>query len=336
MVLLPKELQKYFSSCWYSALELEMNKDYFQNALGFLKEESVAKRAVYPKFKDMWRPWMLPIDKVRVVLLMDQPNKTSDGLALSTLSMNLHPDTIEVMTEIYFSLFQKASKGIGLEDCFCCGDLTQWHKQGVLLLNQCLTTGDDANQHKMFGWQQFTKKTIEILNKKEHPIVFILEKNSEYEKLIDSSKHEILPIRKIQNSKVFVECNSFLKARYPDKPTINWGVWINECNHYVVRILNENWKDIPRLIDQVKQEFRLPTYFKPMFEARFGKEWQVDLTTIPSEKLYDWFLKATYSEKLKSPKKGKELLFEEDNFLYWCQCVGRELCHSSVITISEE
>ena len=54
------------------------------------------------------------------------------------------------------------------------GDLSDWATQGVLLLNSVLTVekGNPAS-HTEKGWETFTDKIIEILNKKTN-IVFLL------------------------------------------------------------------------------------------------------------------------------------------------------------------
>lgn len=55
------------------------------------------------------------------------------------------------------------------------GELTAWAKQGVLLLNAVLTVREgEANSHKNKGWENFTDRVIEELNKKEDPVVFLL------------------------------------------------------------------------------------------------------------------------------------------------------------------
>ena len=55
------------------------------------------------------------------------------------------------------------------------GELTDWAKQGVLLLNAVLTVRDGmANSHKGMGWEIFTDRVISELNKKTTPVVFLL------------------------------------------------------------------------------------------------------------------------------------------------------------------
>ena len=54
-------------------------------------------------------------------------------------------------------------------------DLTNWAKQGVLLLNAILSVVKDKPlSHKDKGWEIFTDNIIRLLNEREKPIVFIL------------------------------------------------------------------------------------------------------------------------------------------------------------------
>jgi uracil DNA glycosylase len=51
------------------------------------------------------------------------------------------------------------------------GDLTNWAKQGVLLLNAVLTVQKGAsNSHKGNGWEQFTDAVINAINTKKEGI----------------------------------------------------------------------------------------------------------------------------------------------------------------------
>src|SRR5699024_11817759 len=69
------------------------------------------------------------------------------------------------------------------------GCLTNWAKQGVLLLNAVLTVrAGEAHSHQRIGWEQFTNEVIQTLNEKNTPIVYILWGRAAQlkEKLIDT------------------------------------------------------------------------------------------------------------------------------------------------------
>ena len=55
------------------------------------------------------------------------------------------------------------------------GLLTPWADRGVLLLNTCLTVqAHQANSHASRGWERFTHRVIEIVNKKRNKgVVFM-------------------------------------------------------------------------------------------------------------------------------------------------------------------
>ena len=55
------------------------------------------------------------------------------------------------------------------------GNLENWAKAGVLLLNSCLTVADgQAAAHAGKGWERFTDAVIDQLNQHKHHLVFIL------------------------------------------------------------------------------------------------------------------------------------------------------------------
>ena len=75
------------------------------------------------------------------------------------------------------------------------GDLTEWAKQGVLLLNAVLTVEKDkAASHRNLGWEPMTDYIIKLLNLKNKPVVFILWGNfaKEKAKLITNPQHYII------------------------------------------------------------------------------------------------------------------------------------------------
>lgn len=55
------------------------------------------------------------------------------------------------------------------------GELTDWAKQGVLMMNTVLTVRQgQPNSHKGKGWEQLTDAVIKKLNERNVPTAFIL------------------------------------------------------------------------------------------------------------------------------------------------------------------
>lgn len=74
-------------------------------------------------------------------------------------------------------------------------DLTDWAKQGVLLLNSVLTVrAHEAASHQGKGWEMFTDEIIRLLSCEREHLVFILWGNYAISKksLIDGTRHMII------------------------------------------------------------------------------------------------------------------------------------------------
>ena len=75
------------------------------------------------------------------------------------------------------------------------GDLTDWAKQGVLLMNTILTVEEHKPlSHQNMGWQNFTNEALRWINEKDGPVVFLLwgSKAIQSKKLLTNPKHLIL------------------------------------------------------------------------------------------------------------------------------------------------
>lgn len=110
--------------------------------------------------------------------------------------------------------------------------MTEWAKQGVLLLNRVLTVRKgEPNSHKSLGWMEFTKAAIIEISKRETPVVFFLwgAEARKLRSLIDN-RHLVLeaphpsPLssyRGFFGCKHFSKCNLFLMEH--GLTTIDWG-----------------------------------------------------------------------------------------------------------------
>ena len=104
------------------------------------------------------------------------------------------------------------------------GDLSNWSRQGVLLLNSVLTVekGNPAS-HAGRGWEDFTDKIIEILNKRDGLVFLLWGAHAQKKGLtIDRRRHLVLeaphpsPLsahRGFFGCKHFSKTNKFLRER---------------------------------------------------------------------------------------------------------------------------
>ena len=206
-----------FNNDWDNVLNDEIHKEYFLKILYELRELYKVK-IIYPQQKDIFNAFHLPYKDVKVVILGQDPyhgEGEAHGYAFSTYAKKLPPSLKNIYKELYADL--------GIEKDYTSGDLTNWQKQGVMLLNTGLTVEKDKpNSHKNIGWHEFTDVVIQKLNEKDEPVVFILWGNNarEKKKYITNPKHLVIesahPSPFSANngffgSKPFSKTNEFLK-----------------------------------------------------------------------------------------------------------------------------
>lgn len=204
---------------WAVALEPEYQKPYFRNLLETINEE-YRNMTVYPAEEDVFSAYLqTPLEAVKVVILGQDPYHEpgqAHGLSFSVRDgVKLPPSLQNIFKEL------KADIGCSMP---LSGDLTEWAKQGVLLLNTVLTVrAHEANSHKGYGWEMFTDATIRAVASQERPVVFILwgSQAREKKKMITNPKHLIIesahpsPLsayRGFFGSRPFSRCNEYLEA----------------------------------------------------------------------------------------------------------------------------
>ncbi len=179
-----------FENDWDELLKDEFAKPYYQNLRRFLKYE-YSHDTIYPDMYDIFNALKLtPYHGVKAVILGQDPYHgpgQAHGLCFSVKKGVAPPPSLcNVFTEIQNDL------GIAPPSH---GELTQWAKQGVLLLNTVLTVrAGRANSHRGMGWEIFTDQVIELLNEREKPMVFLLwgANAREKGKLITNPAHRVL------------------------------------------------------------------------------------------------------------------------------------------------
>ena len=197
---------------WDDILKEEYNKPYFEKLMNFIEDE-YSKYTIYPDKNNIYNALKLtPPDKVKVVILGQDPYINKDqanGLSFSVQSGIAIPPSLR-------NIFREQRKDLGIIQPNS-GDLTKWAEQGVLLLNTTLTVRAGlSNSHQGKGWGIFTDSIIKYLGQKEN-IVFMLWGNNAKakRKLIDSSKNlisEAAHPSPLSATRGFFGCQHFSKA----------------------------------------------------------------------------------------------------------------------------
>ncbi len=174
---------------WSEIFSTRFDKDYKIKLFSWLNEEYKTKRIFPPQEKIFNALNLLPIDKVKVVIIGQDPYHTygqADGLAFSCHNGTPQPSLKNIFKEIHDDLRIDMSSST---------DLTPWAKQGVLLLNTSLTVVEHKPaSHANELWHTFTREIIKILNERNQPIVFLLWGNhaKSFMPLLNNPNHLVL------------------------------------------------------------------------------------------------------------------------------------------------
>ena len=179
---------------WKKVLSEEFEKPYFKELADFVRAE-YKNGAVYPLPEYIFKAFeMCPFDKVRVVILGQDPyhgEGQANGLSFAVNSGITLPPSLK-------NIFKEIEAEFGIESYKTQprnGDLTRWASQGVLLLNATLTVrASTPGSHQKKGWELFTDAVIKKLSDDREGLVFILWGNYARTKgtVIDRTKHLVL------------------------------------------------------------------------------------------------------------------------------------------------
>ena len=176
---------------WDELFLEEFNKPYFKNLKNFLLQEYATKTVYPPKSLILNAFDQTPYDKVKVVILGQDPYYNPGqamGMSFSVNKGVAVPKSLQ-------NMFKEIADDIGRPSAIDGGDLTPWARQGVLLLNTVLTVvAGQPNSHKGVGWETFTDAVINKLNSRNTPTVFLLWGRNALDKrsLITNPTHLVL------------------------------------------------------------------------------------------------------------------------------------------------
>lgn len=175
---------------WKEALAAEWEKPYFKELSRFIHDE-YRTATIYPPAAKIFAAFdACPFDKVKVVILGQDPYH-GPGQA-NGLCFSVAPDVAipRSLVNIFKEIHDDTGAPIPAN-----GDLSRWANQGVLLLNATLTVrAHEAGSHQGHGWEQLTDAAIKALNNGRSGLVFILwgAYAGRKREFIDTDRHLVL------------------------------------------------------------------------------------------------------------------------------------------------
>jgi uracil-DNA glycosylase len=213
---------------WLAHLAAEFEQDYMQQLREFLRTEKQAGKRIFPAGEELFNAFThTPLDRVKVVILGQDPyhgEGQAHGLCFSVKPGVAVPPSLR---NIYKELHAELGFVIPRH-----GHLTAWADQGVLLLNSVLSVEcAQAASHQGKGWETFTDRVIDVVNREREGVVFMLWGSYAQRKgaIIDRQRHCVLqsphpsPLsahRGFFGCGHFIAANEYLAAR-GDTP-VDW------------------------------------------------------------------------------------------------------------------
>ena len=220
----------YFEQSWHHHLGNVIDTKQMTQLFGFLDAEHAQGKQIYPPQTSIFTAFDLtPFDAVKVIIIGQDPYHgagQAHGLSFSV------PQGVKIPPSLR-NIFKELASDIGCPTPLH-GNLESWARQGVLLLNSCLTVEDGkAGSHQKIGWEVFTDAAIRQLAEAHQHLVFILwgRKAAEKGSAIDASRHLIInaahpsPLSAHNGffgSRPFSRTNNYLETH--GKTAINWNI----------------------------------------------------------------------------------------------------------------
>lgn len=199
---------------WKTRVGDYLERPEMQRLSEFLRSELRAGKTIYPPPKRIFAALdTTPFEQVKVVILGQDPYHgpgQAHGLCFSVLpGVPSPPSLVNIFAEIQRDL------GIARPDHGC---LIPWARQGVLLLNSVLTVERGlAGSHQGKGWEGFTDRIVDCLNREREGLVFLLWGSPAQTKgkLVDTARHKVLKAphpSPLSAHRGFIGCGHFSKA----------------------------------------------------------------------------------------------------------------------------
>ena len=223
-----KPLNLVLNDTWGHLVSKELNEKYFHELMFFLKTE-YENETIFPLKENIFAAFTYKSpQEIKVVILGQDPyhdNFQANGLAFSvSQGIKLPPSLKNIIKEL--------KTDVNLTEPMH-GDLSHWAKQGVLLLNTCLTVrAHEPLSHQNRGWEKFTDRLIQLLSENNKNIIFLLwGAKAEVKKELIASKNYILTSKHpspLSAYRGFFGCKHFSKANEilisQGKQPIDWEI----------------------------------------------------------------------------------------------------------------
>jgi len=153
------------------AAALAPAEDALVAAEAFAAADAAAGNLVLPAPELVLRAFTLPLERVRVVVVGQDPYPTPGHAIGLAFAVERH---VRPLPRSLVNIFRERQDDLGLPPATH-GDLGAWAERGVLLLNRDLTVrAGAAGSHRGRGWEAVTGRALAALADRGGPLVAVL------------------------------------------------------------------------------------------------------------------------------------------------------------------
>jgi len=197
--------------------------------------DGAAPGSVLPQRSDVFRAFHLTtLTDVRVVILgqdpYPRPDQKAQGLAFSVPSGVEPPRSLKA---IFSNLVRDPDVDFSWP---ATGDLTEWARRGVLLLNTALTVQAPVPDSHRARWTDFTDAVLSLVNDESDHVVFLLWGRRAIDRgtaIPIGDAHKVIRSahpaargrsreQRFKDVRHFSQANAFLTAHHPE--AVNWNI----------------------------------------------------------------------------------------------------------------
>ncbi len=158
---------------WYNKMVDYLRSDKFLDMLSFINGQRESK-SILPAKEDVFKAYQSNFNGVRIVVLGQDvyPSKKAEptGLAFASYIKNTERKPY-ALYQIEKALKEQMNYPPNM---MLQNDLLHWQQQGIMLLNCGLTVEENYSGSHTPYWDEFIQLTIELLDDKKIPLIFIL------------------------------------------------------------------------------------------------------------------------------------------------------------------
>lgn len=220
-------MQVRIDESWREVLQPEFDKPYFELLTSFVRNEYRTKQC-FPPARLIFNAFdSCPFDKVRVVIIGQDPYHDVGQAHGLCFSVN---DGVAIPPSL-LNIYKELNRDLGIP-VPSSGNLMHWAQQGVLLLNATLTVvAHQPGSHQNKGWEELTDAAIQALNTRREHLVYLLwgsyaQRKGQY---IDRRRNLVLTAphpSPLSAHRGFIGCGHFSATNkyliQHGEPPINW------------------------------------------------------------------------------------------------------------------